>query len=71
MHKALLSITRAADAGFECHLNKHEGYLLDTNNGEKIPAARRGNLHMTKAWIKADGSPHFTRQGRERTGSPK
>ena len=30
VHKALLSITRAADAGFECHLNAKGGYLLDT-----------------------------------------
>ena len=29
VHKAFLSITRVADAGYECHLNKTGGYLLD------------------------------------------
>ena len=29
VHKAILSIPRAADVGYECHLNAQGGYLLD------------------------------------------
>ena len=49
VHKALLSITRAADAGYECHLNAHGGYLLDTHTGEKVPISRKGNLYVMRA----------------------
>ena len=52
VHKALLSITRAADAGYECHLNAHGGYLLDTHTGEKVPIARKGNLYVMRASVK-------------------
>ncbi len=38
----LLSITRAADAGYESPLNAKGGYLLDTYGGEQIPIARKG-----------------------------
>ena len=42
VHKALLSITRAADVGYECHLNAKGGHLLDTWNWEKVLIARKG-----------------------------
>ena len=40
VHKALLSITRAADVGYECHLGQRGGCLLDFYTGEKMPIAR-------------------------------
>ena len=54
VHNTLLRITRAADAGYECHLNAKGGYLLDTYGGEKIPIARMGNLYVMKAWARED-----------------
>ena len=54
VHKALLSITKAADVGYECHLNAKGGYLLDTWSGEKVPIARKGNLYVMRAWVKDD-----------------
>ena len=54
VHKALLSITRAADAGYECHLGARGGCLLDVYTGEKIPIARKGNLYVMKAWVRED-----------------
>ena len=54
VHKALLSITRIADAGYECHLGAHGGCLLDVHTGETIPIARKGNLYVMKAWVKDD-----------------
>ena len=64
VHKALLSITRVADAGYECHLNHKGGYLLDIYTGERVPITRRGNLYVMKAWVKEDCQPTFGRQGR-------
>ena len=64
VHKALLSITRVADAGYECHLNNVGGYLLDTYTGEKVPITRKGNLYVMKAWVREDRAPAFGRQGR-------
>ena len=59
VHKALLSITRAADVGYECHLNAQGGYLLDTWSGEKVPIARKGILYVMRASVREDtgGSP--------------
>ena len=54
VHKALLSITRAADAGYECHLGQRGGCLLDVYTGEKIPIARKGSLYVMKAWVRED-----------------
>ena len=34
VHKTLLSITRAADVGYECHLNAKGGYLWDILQAE-------------------------------------
>ena len=63
VHKTLMSITRAADAGYECHLNAKGGWLLDTFTGETIPIARGGNLYTMRAWIKGDPNEGFARQG--------
>ena len=63
----LLSITWAADAGYECHLDSHGGYLLDTHTGEKVPIARKGNLYVMRAWVKEapeyKPAQGFARQG--------
>ena len=67
VHKALLSISPIADAGYECHLGAHGGCLLDVHTGETIPIARKGNLYVMKAWIKDDQedtpAQGFARQG--------
>ena len=63
VHKALLSITRVADAGYECHLNSIGGYLYDTITGERVPISRKGNLYVMKAWVKEDKPPAFGWQG--------
>ena len=62
VHKALLSITRVADAGYECHLGKKGGFLLDIFTGERVPIMRKGNLYVMKAWVRED-QPGFSRQG--------
>ena len=59
VHKALLSVTRAADMGFECHLGKKGGYMLDTVSNEKVPIEREGNLYTMTVW-----SNHSLFQGR-------
>ena len=51
VHKALLSITRAADAGYECHLNARGGYLLDTYT-DGPDSQEKGNLYVMRAWVK-------------------
>ena len=53
VHKPLLSITKCADMGYDCILQKDGGYLYDTETGESIPIERRGNLYSLKMWIKA------------------
>ena len=67
VHKALLSITRIADAGYECHLGARGGRVLDVHTGETIPIARTGNLYVMKAWVKNDSESAttmgFARQG--------
>ena len=54
VHKPLLSISRCADMGFDCHLGKTGGYLEDTVTGERIPLARKDNLYTMRAWIRRD-----------------
>ena len=67
VHKALLSITRAADAGYECHLHARGGFLLDVYKGENIPIARKGSLYVMRAWVKEapeyKPAQGFVRQG--------
>ena len=60
IHKALLSSSRSADAGFDTYLGLHGGNLIDTVTGELVPIIRRGNLYVMRCWIKAD--PGFPRQ---------
>ena len=52
VHKALLSISRCADMGFECHLGQSGGFLLDKTTGEQIPLTRKDNLYMLKTWVR-------------------
>ena len=52
VHKALLSVTRAADMGYQCVLGKDGGYLQDTRSAEKIPIMRKGNLYVMRVWVK-------------------
>ena len=63
VHKALLSLSRCADMGFESRFGAAFGCLIDRTSGEIIPLQRRGNLYILKAWIRAapfrrpDGNP--------------
>ena len=54
VHKALLSVSKLADHGYECLLGKHGGELRDVVTGDVIPLIRRDNLYVMKAWIKQD-----------------
>ena len=62
VHNTLLSISRAADAGYEFHLNAKGGHLMDTFTGEKIPITRDGNVYTMRAWINVDPNAGFVRQ---------
>ena len=53
VHKALLSLSRCADMGFESRFDAAFGRLIDKTTGEIIPLQRRGNLYILKAWIRA------------------
>ena len=52
VHKALLSLSRCADAGFESRFGQLAGCLIDSMTGEIIPLERRGNLYYLKAWVR-------------------
>ena len=52
VHRSLLSLSKAADAGFETFLGKEGGWLRDAQTGERVPLHRRGNLYIMKAWVK-------------------
>ena len=56
VHKPLLSISRAADAGFDCLLNDKGGWLIPRDGGERIPIRRKGNLYVLTMWVKPDTS---------------
>ena len=56
VHKSLLSVSRLADQGYECTLEKLGGVLRDVGTGDLIPLHRRDNLYVMKAWIKQDDS---------------
>ena len=62
VHKALLSLSRCADMGFESRFGRVAGCLIDTESGEVIPLLRKGNLYVLRAWIRA--APHFPRPER-------
>ena len=53
VHKALLSLSRCADMGFESQFGAACGCLIDTMTGEITPLQRRGNLYILRAWIRA------------------
>ena len=53
VHKALLSLSRCADMGFESRFGSAFGCLIDTQTNEIIPLQRRGNLYILKAWVRA------------------
>ena len=54
VHKALLSVSKCADLGYDCILGKDGGHLRDTVTGDIIPLHRRGNLYVLRAWIRQD-----------------
>jgi hypothetical protein len=53
VHKALLSLSRCADMGFESRFGRRAGALIDEESGEVIPLERKGNLYILKCWLKA------------------
>ena len=53
VHKALLSLSRCADMGFESRFGRRAGALIDEESGEVIPLERKGNLYVLKCWLKA------------------
>ena len=63
VHKALLSVSRVADLGYECVLGKNGGQFRDVVTGDVVPLHRRGNLYVMRAWVKQDTSstPGFGR----------
>ena len=54
VHKALLSVTRAADAGYDCLLTDKGGWLIPRDGGERVPIRRKGNLYVMSCWVKPD-----------------
>ena len=63
VHKALLSLSRCADMGFESRFGRVAGALIDSENGDVIPLQRKGNLYVLKCWLRrAPVSPTFGRQ---------
>jgi hypothetical protein len=53
VHKALLSLSRCADMGFESRFGRRAGVLIDEESGDIIPQQRKGNLYVLKCWLKA------------------
>ena len=48
VHKALMSVSRVADMGYNCHLGATGGCLEDLQSGERIPLTRRDDLYYLK-----------------------
>ena len=68
VHKALLSLSRCADMGFESRFGRVAGCLIDTNSGEVIRLIRKGSLYVLRAWIRS--AAHFLcRNGDEQSDS--
>ena len=61
IHKPLLSVSRCADLGYQCILEKSGGKLKDTVTGEEIPIHRRGNLYVMRAWVRQSKPSGFAR----------
>ena len=53
VHKALLSLSRFADMGFESRFGAAFGCLIDTMTGEITSLQRRRNIYILRAWIRA------------------
>ena len=53
VHKALLSLSRCADMGFESRFGRVAGALIDEETEEVIPLERKGNLYVLKCWLRA------------------
>ena len=53
VHKALLSLSRCADMGFESRFGRVAGALIDEEMEEVIPLERKGNLYVLKCWLRA------------------
>ena len=56
VHKPLLSVTRAADAGFDSLLGKEGGYLIPQAGGEQVPIRRKGKLYVMTCWVGAEAT---------------
>ena len=54
VHKTLMSVSRVADMGYNCHLGKTGGCLEDAQTGERIPLTRKDDLYYFKTWVKKD-----------------
>ena len=61
IHKPLLSVSRCADLGYQCILEKTGGMLKDMVTGEEIPIHRRGNLYVMRAWVRQSKPSGFAR----------
>jgi hypothetical protein len=53
VHKALLSLSRCADMGFESRFGRVAGALIDEETGEVVPLQRNGHFYVLKCWLKA------------------
>ena len=53
VHKALLSLSRCADMGFESRFGRVAGALICEETGEVVPLQRKGNLYVLKCWVKS------------------
>ena len=66
VHKALLSLARCADAGYESRFGKDWGCLYDKTNGDVIPLERRGNLYFLSCWVRPIDPDNASPFGRQR-----
>ena len=46
VHKALLSLSRCANMGFDGRFGRSMGALIDGETGEVVPLQRKGNLYV-------------------------
>ena len=53
MPKALLSLSRCADMGFESRFGRVASALIDEETEEVIPLERKGKLYVLRCWLKA------------------
>ena len=61
VHKALLSLSRCADMGFESRFGRRAGALIDEVTEEVIPLEREGNLYVLRCWLRAKDPEPFPR----------